>query len=183
LSFDYYDKSLFDEASRTSGIKRECFERSDEKNPIPTMGIEMGFNAIYGTPFAASGQLFEDKIFKFLSDTICKIADGDRGAVIVGRCADYILRGRDDLFSVFVHAPLDDRVRRTCQHEGLSAKEALDKIKKTDKQRASFYNFYSDGKWGDATTYDLCIDSSFTGIDKTCDLLASVVRTITDNER
>lgn len=183
LSFDYYDKSLFDEASRTSGIKRECFERSDEKNPIHTMGIEMGLNAIYGTPFAASGQLFEDKIFKFLSDTICKIADGDRGAVIVGRCADYILRGRDDLFSVFVHAPLDDRVRRTCQREGLSAKEALDKIKKTDKQRASFYNFYSDGKWGDATTYDLCIDSSFTGIDKTCDLLASVVRTITDNER
>ncbi len=179
LSLDYYDKSLFDEASRMSGVKREYFERADEKSPLPSIGLEMGFGGVYGTPFFGGAQTLEDNLFRFLSDTICKIADGPRGAVIVGRCADYILRDRKELFSVFVHAPLPDRIRRTAERERLSEREAMNRIKRQDKQRAGFYNFYSGGKWGEASTYDLCIDSSFTGIERTCDLLASLVQTIT----
>ena len=110
--------------------------------------------------------------------TIKELADKG-SCVIVGRCADYILRDRKELFSVFVHAPLPDRIRRTAERERLSEREAMNRIKRQDKQRAGFYNFYSGGRWGEASTYDLCIDSSFTGIERTCDLLASWVQPIT----
>ncbi len=180
LSLDYYDKSLFDEASRMSGVKREYFEQADEKSPMPAISLDMGMSGICGTQFFGAAHRIEDSLFRLLSETICDIADKGRGAVIVGRCADYILRDRKELFSVFVHAPMPDRVRRTAEREHLSERAALERIKRQDKQRAAFYNFYSGNKWGDASTYDLCIDSSFTGIDRTCDLLASLVRTITE---
>ena len=145
LSLDYYDKALFDEASRMSGVKREYFERADEKSPFSAIGLNMSIGGVYGTPFLGAAQTLEDKLFEFLSGTICKIADSGRGAVIVGRCADYILRDRRELFSVFVHAPIADRIRRTAERERLSEREALERIKRQDKQRAAFYNFYSGG--------------------------------------
>ncbi len=182
LSYDYYDKSLFDKAAQLSGVKRECFERSDEKSPMPTIGIEMGMAGVYGTPFFGSVPSLDEGLFKYLSHTILDIANGDKGAVIVGRCADYILRNHPDLFSVFIHAPLADRIKRTAEREHLSERKALEMIKKQDKQRANFYNFYSGNKWGEAATYSLCINSSTLGIDRTCDMLASMVKTIIETD-
>ncbi len=85
--------------------------------------------------------------------------------VMVGRCADYALAERDDVVSVFIHSSMDHRIRRIAEKYNLTDAKARESIQKTDKKRASYYNYYSNKKWGDATSYQLCIDSSAVGID------------------
>ena len=91
--------------------------------------------------------------------------------MIVGRCADYALAEDPRRLSVFIHAPAQVRLERVCTLYGLSRREAETAMAKTDKRRANYHNFYSDKKWGAATTYHLCVDSSINGIDGTVELL------------
>ena len=93
-------------------------------------------------------------------------------AVFVGRCADYILRETDRL-SVFITAPLEDRIRRVCGRMGTDRNEASSMIQKVDRSRAAYYNFFSFGDWGVASNYDLCVDSSILGIEKTAEMIIS----------
>ena len=108
-------------------------------------------------------------------DTIKKLADKGP-CVLIGRCADYALKDRDDVINLFITAPLENRIKRVAARNGISENEAKDRIKKTDKSRASYYNYYSAKDWGDAKSYDLCIDSSLLGIDGTVELLKDLIR-------
>ena len=104
------------------------------------------------------------KIFLAQFDAIKKLA-GEGPCVMVGRCADYALADWNDCFSIFVHADLDWRINRISSKHGKTPKEAKDMITKTDKSRASYYNYYTNKKWGAAKSYNLCVDSSKLGID------------------
>ena len=159
LGINYYDKELILEASKASGLCTECFERVDEKAPNRFLNaLSMGW--ISGASSMPTGGWSDEMIFKVQSDVIRDIAD-KHSAVIVGRCADYILRDYPGCVSVFIHANEEDCVRRIiARNSGVSESEARTLAQKRNKIRASYYNFYTDKTWGDGATYDLCINSS-----------------------
>ena len=94
---------------------------------------------------------------------------------MVGRCADYALSDYEGAFSVFIHADLDKRIRRIAKKYELSDSAAKDRIRKTDKQRASYYNYYTSKKWAEATGYDLCLDSGVFGIDGCVEMIKKML--------
>jgi cytidylate kinase len=114
------------------------------------------------------------KVFLAQFDTIKKIAD-EGPCVIVGRCADYALEGRDNVINLFIYADEDFRVRKIMEQYGMDENKARDNLIKKDKQRASYYNYYTNKKWGRAESYDLCINSSVLGIDGSVKLIKQFV--------
>lgn len=95
---------------------------------------------------------------------------------MIGRCADYALADFDNCLSVFFHADLPTRIRRISKIYDLTDAKAKDKIIKTDKKRSSYYNYYTSKRWGDADSYDLCIDSGKMGIDGSVEILLNAIR-------
>ena len=145
---------------------RNCsFEHHDEK-PTNSFLYSLVMDT-YSFGYSSAG--FTDmpmnhKIFLAQFEAIKKLAS-EGPCVMVGRCADYALADNPDCFSVFVHANLDWRINRIAQKYNKNAKEAKDMINKTDKSRSSYYNYYTNKKWGSAASYNLCVDSSKLGIE------------------
>ena len=110
------------------------------------------------------------KVFLAQFDTIKKVAD-EGPCVIVGRCADYALKDYENCINIFIHADEDTRINRIMEKHNISSQKAKEMIQKKDKQRQSYYNYYSSNKWGRSDTYDLSIDSSVLGIDGTVEML------------
>ena len=165
LGIKCYDKELLTRAAKESGLCEEIFENHDEK-PTNSFLYSLVMDT-YSFGYSSSG--FSDmpmnhKIFLAQFDAIKKLA-GEGPCVMVGRCADYALADWNDCFSIFVHADLDWRINRIASKHGKTPKEAKDMITKTDKSRASYYNYYTNKKWGAARSYNLCIDSGKLGID------------------
>ena len=159
-----YDKELLDHASSESGICKELFENHDEK---PTNSFL--YSLVMDTySFGYSSGAFTEmpmnhKVFLAQFDAIKKLA-AEGPCVMVGRCADYALAENKNCFSVFIHADKDYRINRISQKYNKNAKEARDRINKMDKSRSSYYNYYTNKKWGEASGYTLCVDSSRLGI-------------------
>lgn len=175
LHLNYYDKELIQEASKSSGLCPECFERADEKAPNRFLNaLSKGWlSGASGIP--TSGEWSDEMIFKVQSDVIRDIAE-KHPAVIVGRCADYILRDHPGCVSVFIHASTDDCVRRiVARNAGVSENEARELAAKRNKVRAAYYNFYTDKVWGDGASYDLCINSSTIGTQAVAQLIAQYI--------
>lgn len=175
LNLNYYDKELILEASKASGLCPECFERADEKAPNRFFNaLSKGWmSGISGMP--TSGEWSDEMIFKVQSDVIRDIALRS-SAVIVGRCADYILRDHPNCVSIFIHATTDDCVRRiVARNPGVSESEARELTVKRNKVRAAYYNFYTDKVWGDAASYDLCINSSAIGAEAAARLIVQYI--------
>ena len=170
LGIPYYDKELINLASKESGICGEFFEKADEKNSGSLLkALAMGFsmnNAI----FQSNDYLSNESLFQIQSEVIRKVA-AEGSCVLVGRCADYILRDEPDCVHVFISASWQDRVRRAMEYNRVPEKEAEEFLKKADKSRASYYNYYTDKVWGAAGSYDLCVNSSLYGIDRTVDFI------------
>lgn len=165
LGIPYYDKELLAMAAKDSGFSEELFHNADEKPASSLL-----YSLVMGSYPMSSGTLgfnempLNDQLFLIQSNTIRKVAKKG-SCIIIGRCADYILRGNPDLISVFVHAPLEARVKRAIECYEIPADRAEDVCLKNDKSRANFYNYYSDQKWGMCRTYSLSLDSSLLGID------------------
>ncbi len=175
LGINYYDKELILEASKASGLCTECFERVDEKAPNRFLNaLSKGWlSGASGMP--ASGWS-DEMIFKVQSDVIRDIAE-KHSAVIVGRCADYILRDHPGCVSVFIHATEDDCVRRIiARNNGVSESEARTLAQRRNKLRAAYYNFYTDKVWGDGASYNLCINSSAIGAQATAEFIVEFVK-------
>lgn len=171
----YYDKELISAASKESGIDSEYFEKAEEQGPVNLLRALTANLTLYGGSLGAENALAGENIFKFQSDVIRDVAHAG-SCVIVGRCADYILRNEPVCISTFIYASDDDRIARVMRcHGAKSPKEALEMMRKTDRKRAGYYNFYTDRTWGAATTYDICIDSSVLGIERTAELLRHYV--------
>lgn len=170
-----YDKELLDRAAKDSGICQELFEHHDEK---PTNSFL--YSLVMDTySFGYSSAAFTDmpinhKVFLAQFDAIKKIAS-EESCVMVGRCADYALSDNPNAISVYIHADLDKRIDRISRKYELSAATAKDRIQKTDKQRGSYYNYYTSKKWGDADSYHLCLDSGILGIEGCVEMILKAI--------
>lgn len=166
LGIDVYDNELISRVAEESGYSRSLFEKGEEKRSLFSVS---SFFASGRFGYSDSGYVNDNVLFRIQSEVIRNIADrGD--AVIIGRCADYILRDRKCL-DVFVCAPMDYRIGRLVESEKISPEEAEDLIRKKDRTRETYYNYYTFGAWGAASNYDLCVDSSILGIEGTADYI------------
>lgn len=169
MGLGYYDRRLIVEAARMSGICKDILEREDEKQPRSwSHALPFGFGFNRG--------LSGEAIYKIQSDAIKEIAEKE-SAVIVGRSADYVLRNSPLCFNIFIIAPDSERIKRIMRRTDVNEKEAIERMHKTDKRRAAYYNFYSNKDWGATESYHLTIDSSLMGIEKTAEMLQNFVCT------
>jgi cytidylate kinase len=169
LGVKVYDKELIKIAARHSGISTDLFEKNDER-PIPKGRFARFFEQDYTQENAIS----EDGLFRTQSDIIRQLADEGSG-IFVGRCADYVLRDREGMLSVFITADKADRIARIMEKDGLTAREAEKYIDQGERRRTSYYNYYTFKEWGDSASYDLCLNSSRFGIDGCVDCIIEML--------
>ena len=170
LDIPFYDKELIKQMAKESGLSHEILDDYDEK-PTNSFLYSLSLGAYtYGNSLTGIPEMpMSDKIFVIQSDVIKNIAK-QGSCVIVGRCAESILKDVVPCLSVFVHTDFDSRIKRVSEYENISHDEAAEQIRKTDIKRASYHNYYSDLKWGAATSYDLCINSKI-GIENAAKLI------------
>ena len=170
-----YDKELLTRAAKESGFCEEMLINHDER---PTNSFL--YNLVMDTySFGFNSSSFVDmpishKVFMAQFDTIKKIAE-EEPCVIVGRCADYALQEFNNCLNIFIYADEKSKIRRIMEKYDISDDKAKDMMIKKDKQRQSYYNYYSTKKWGRADSYDLCINSSVLGIDGTVKLITQYI--------
>ena len=174
LGIKCYDKELLELAAKESGLCEELFASQDEK-PTNSFLYSLVMDT-YSLGYTNSyvDMPINDKVFLAQFDAIKKLAERE-SCVIVGRCADYALEDNPYAVSVFIKASLDERVQRIKRIYELNDSKAADLIQKTDKRRASYYNYYSSKKWGEAKSYNLCIDSGLVGIDGAIDMILKFI--------
>ncbi|SDZ90210.1 Cytidylate kinase [Prevotella sp. tc2-28] len=170
----YYDRELMNLAAKESGFSEKFFEQNDEQRGIfrslfHLHAPHIGDNNLYNNDFS------QESLFKFQSDAIKKAAD-EGSCVFVGRCADYVLRDRSNMVSVFITASLEFRIQQVMTKEHLDHAAARRFIEQRETTRASYYNYYTGKKWGSAASYDLCIDASILGLQATEKLIADFIR-------
>lgn len=175
LGIEFYDKELLEHTAKESGLCEEILKHHDEKRTasfLYSLVLEPYNSGYAGSPY--SEMPIDQKVFLAQYDTIKKLAENGSG-VFVGRCADYVLGENDNVLSVFIHADNDFKVKRIMECYELSERKAMDLIGRKNKQRSIYYNYYTSKKWGNAKSYDLCIDSSKFGIDGAVDLIKKAV--------
>ena len=171
LGIKFYDKELIKLIAKQSGLCEKVLESYDEK---PTNSLLYSIVMDIYPSVMYTGPTIDQQIYQANYDTIRRLADGEP-CVIVGRCADYILRDHPELVSVFVLANSDFRAARIAEEYKLPDAKVRDLLVKTDKKRASYYNFQSEKQWGAASSYNLCIESSEVGIDGAVDLIMDYI--------
>ncbi|MBQ9374971.1 MAG: cytidylate kinase-like family protein [Ruminococcus sp.] len=175
LGIPFYDKELLERASKDSGICKDLFVSHDESYTNSLL-----YSLVMGAyPVSDDGRInpempLNHRIFLAQFETIKKIAE-DGPCVIVGRCADYVLKGNENVVNFFVMGNMYEKKKRILARYDIEKNKVEDFIKKTDKRRANYYNYYTDMKWGEAKNYDLCINSSKTGIQGAVDLMKAYI--------
>lgn len=176
LGVPFYDKELISLAAKESGIDPDIFKNVDEKAANSLLySLSMGLYS-FGSGFQAMGDLpVNDKLYMLQHKIIKDIAK--KGAcVIVGRCADYVLREQPNVVNIFIYADMEYRKQESVKRHGIDAARAEHIINKTDKSRANYYSFYSGQKWGMAENYDLCINSAKIDEDSIVDLIIAYIK-------
>lgn len=166
LNIPFYDNELLLKAAENSGLSKNILQTYDEK----AEGI---FSGIFPQAFVPEANL-GSRVFIAQFEAIKKIAS-ESSCVIIGRCADFVLKDMENVINVFITAPMEDCVKRATTYYGLDTKKAVDIINKMNKNRSNYYNFYSDKKWGKAVSYDLCINSNI-GIDESVDVIEAYIK-------
>ena len=165
LGIPFYDNELISQAAEESGYSKGIFDRAEEKSLF-------SFSSFFASSrlgYMDGGYVNDNVMFGIQSEVIQSVAqNGD--AIFIGRCADYILREMDCL-NVFVTAPEKYRIRSLMESEGISAEEAEKLMRRKDRTRETYYNYYTFGAWGKASNYHLCVDSSILGIDGTAEMI------------
>ncbi|MBR4097432.1 MAG: cytidylate kinase-like family protein [Oscillospiraceae bacterium] len=172
LNYSFYDKNLIILAAEKGGLSHEALTNADEKAANPWLYAAMSQT---GQTSINANICTNDTLYSLQSQVIKDIAKTEN-AVIVGRCSDYILRNEEvELLNVFIYAPTEARVKRIMERMNVNEQQALQLIKKNDKQRKCYYDFYTDKKWASHSSYDLNIDSSRFGIDKAVEIIAKAI--------
>lgn len=174
LGIGFYDKELIGLASTKSGLKAELFEKADEKKSFSLQGGAFGLRSSLIDNVSAGYLLSNESLFTIQSGVIREVASKEN-ALFVGRCADYVLKDNCALLSVFIVGGLEERTARVASRTGVSLDEAASIVEKEDKRRASYYNYFSNKKWGDPHSYDLCINSSIFGLEGSARIIADSV--------
>ena len=172
LGIPFYDNEIITMSAEESGINAEYFKEAENmaKSSI-SLSISMLYPSteVYGMPL-------NEKIFITQSRVIREVAE-EGPCVIVGRCADYILRSNPNAINVFVHSSMVNRIKRVREVYGDTAHENLESIiKKADKRRANYYAYFTDRKWGDARNYTLCLDSDKLGLENCADIIIEAIK-------
>ncbi len=166
----YYDKELIILAAEKSGYARSLFEEADQKASNSMLFSLMRAGSMVNTYDLP----LNDKIYLIQSGVIQQVAR-QGSCVIVGRCADYVLQDRCPCVNIFVHAPLEKRMERAVTRYGLKGDDVQGALLKTDKRRATYYNYYTGRKFGDARNYTLSLDSLSIGIENAVEVVARYV--------
>lgn len=171
LGIKCYDKELLTLAAKNSGLCEELFHSHDEKPTSSFLySLVMDTYSLGYTTSAYMDMPINHKIFLAQFDTIKKLAE-EESCVIVGRCADYALAEDPDMVSVFICGDEEDKIHHLMEKHKISETKAKEIMIKTDKRRASYYNYYSSKRWGNSRSYDLCINSSACGYDGAVDII------------
>ena len=175
LGISYYDKEIITLAAKKSGLSDE-FIANNEQRMRGGLMQNLAASASYHNGFFAQQYLpLSENIFIAQAQVIRDIA-AKESAVIVGRCADYVLEGRENTINVFIHAPMETRVKRIMAMYCMDEAAAIKEINRSDKERGNHYFRYTDKKWGKAQNYDICVNSALMGVEKTVEMLASLAQ-------
>ena len=178
LGIKCYDKELINLVAEKRNFKKEILEKADEKRG--SSFLEPSGNFFPSRPsknhpaFGAFGKTMNDKVFLMESAVIHSLAK-EESCVIIGRCADVLLKDRENVLTVFIQAPKEARIKRLAERLQLSEDMAEKEMRRIDKIRASYYQFYTDKKWGGRDNFDLVINSAVLGIDNTVDFIKNAV--------
>ena len=159
LGIAYYDKNIINEIAEKSGLSPEYIQENAELSPK---------KGLFAYAFAGrdiTGKSVEDMVYEAQRNVILELADKEP-CVIIGRNADYILKDRDDVLNVFIHGDAPEKIQRITRLYNVEEQKAVKMMEDTDKRRMANYNFYTDQKWGKASNYTLCLNSSQLGYDR-----------------
>lgn len=166
MGIPFYSREILRLASDDSGIREELFNRADERlrsNPLFGASKKV-YKGELITP--DKGDFVSDEnLFNYQAKVIKDLAEKG-SCVIVGRCADFVLKDRPDVVSVFVHASKEYCMARAMERNSMTEREMEKFIAKTDKYRGDFYHYYTGNAWNDARNYDLCLNSGKLGFEK-----------------
>lgn len=161
----FYDNEIITRAAKESGFAEETFARAEDKATNSLLySLAMGINVYGNQDFGFSGLSLDDRIFLAQSDVIRKVAE-EGSCVIVGRCADYVLKEREDVVNLFIKAAMSFRIERAVSEYDIEENKVADVILKNDKRRGNYYNYHVGEKWTDLNNYDLVVRSDLSGID------------------
>ena len=169
LGIAYYDKNIISQIAEKSGLSPDYIQESAELSP------KKGLFAYALAGRDISGRSVEDMVYETQRKVILELARKEP-CVIIGRNADYILKDRDDALNVFIHGDMLEKIQRISQLYRVTEQEAVKMMADTDKRRMTNYNFYTDQKWGKASNYTLCLNSSQLGYDRCEALITECVK-------
>lgn len=175
LGIPFYDNELITRAAKESGFAESAFANAETKATNSLLySIAMGMSAYGSHEMGYTSLSLDDRIFIAQSDVIRKLAK-EGPCIIVGRCADYILKDLDNVINVFIWADIKYRVMRATTMYDLPVNKAEDSIQKADKRRANYYNYHANEKWGKAENYHISIRSDYVGIDNAVEIIKSYI--------
>jgi len=177
LNIPIYDKELITDAASKGNLHADVIRQADETAANSLLyTLAMGSNVLGTTMHFGYKMPLNDKLFILQSEAIKEYAKAG-SCIIIGRCADYVLRDEENIFRVFVYGDLDHRQARILErHPEIKSSQVIDAINKTDKRRASYYNFYTGNKWGKYDNYDMAVNSSTLGIEGTAQIICACVK-------
>ncbi|MBR2343288.1 MAG: cytidylate kinase-like family protein [Clostridia bacterium] len=177
LDIPLYDKELIKDAASMGNLNEEIIKNADEVATNSLLyTLAMGSNMLGTTMHFGYKMPLNDKLFILQSEVIKEYAKNG-SCVIIGRCADYVLREEENLFRIFIYGDLEHRQARVAErHPEVKSSQVIDVINKTDKRRASYYNFYTGNKWGKYDNYDIALNSSTLGIEGTAQIIAACAK-------
>ena len=177
LNIPLYDKQLITDAAAKGNLNEEVLRRTDESAANSLLyTLAMGSNVVGTTMHFGYKMPINDKLFILQSEVIKEYA-AKESCVIIGRCSDYVLRDFDNVFRLFIYGDLEHRKARVAErHPELKSSQIIDVINKTDRRRASYYNFYTGNKWGKFDNYDIAVNSSTLGIEGSAELIIACAK-------
>ena len=182
LDIPLYDKEIITDAAAKGSLNEEIIKKADESAANSLLyTLAMGSNVLGTTMHFGYKMPLNDKLFILQSEVIKEYAKKG-SCVIIGRCADYVLRDEPNILRLFIYGDLDHRQARVLErHPELKSSQVIDVINKTDKRRSSYYNFYTGNKWGKYDNYDMTINSSTLGIDHTAQVVAASAKKLMED--
>lgn len=176
LGISFYNKEIIELAAKKSGMSEEAFEKVDETAASSLLYSIATGAYMFGNYVSPQVELpLNDKLFIIQSEIIKSVANRE-SCVIVGRCADYILKDRKDVINIFIHADKEVRKKRAISEYGISQSKADGYLNKMDKKRKTYYNYYTGLKWGRSSNYHLCLDSGVLGIEGTVHMIEEFIK-------
>lgn len=176
--YGFYDKDLITMAAQKSGLSSDALHSADEKAANSLLYTLALGSSMYNHGIDHINMPLNDRLFVLQSDIIKEVAASGEGAIIVGRCADYVLSENPRLVRLFIYSEFDKRVQNVMRKHDLSQSVARDLIIKTDKRRSNYYSYYTGEKWGKIDRYDLAVSTAKLGVEGTADMIADYLSKI-----